>query len=139
VRVCDRARALRCTRWERTIANTESIIHNLRRATRETVTKLAPCIICPRRYSWRTYVVQLRVSSAFCTGRTYIYIYIYISTHAAPRENEPQPTILAPVPCLHEFSIRGYKCIQRVYTAFCASVSMYCHCRCRSRRRRRFL
>lgn len=58
------------------IANTESIIHNLRRATRETVTKLAPCIICPRRYSWRTYVVQLRVSSAFCTNRTYINIYI---------------------------------------------------------------
>lgn len=74
--MCARARALQYTLWERTIVNTESIIHNLRRATRETVTKLAPCIICPRRYSWRTYVVQLRVSSAFCTNRTYIYIYI---------------------------------------------------------------
>lgn len=64
-------------------------------------------------------------------------VYIYISTHAAPRENKPQPTILAPVPCLHEFSIRGYKYIQRVYTVFC--VSIYCHCCCRRRRRRCFL
>jgi len=64
-----------------------------------------------------------------------VRIYIYISTHAAPRENKPQPTILAPVPCLHEFSIRGYKYIQRVYTVFCLSISIYCHCCCRRRRR----
>jgi len=96
--VCARSRAfciIYIRRWDRTSEHGEHThihiyiyIYNLRRATRETVTKLAPCIICPRRYSWRTYVVQLRVSSAFCTNRIYLYMlyiictwYIYIHTH----------------------------------------------------------